>query len=335
MRPRLTFFCELRAEALAALFADKAVIAALQDLGAEISLGILDFSDQRAEVVQRLNRAGIPVTAWLLLPPEQGYRLGVDNAPQAANRYRDFKQWTEQNRLLWSGVGLDIRWRFSGIQNWVGPRWRTLPLAFRRLFQSRRFQQARKIYANLVEQIRSDGYVVESYTLPFVADERKAWSRLLQRLAGVVSLATDREVMMLYTSYFRPNGPGVLWSYGAEAEAIALGSTGGENGTEDVESEPLSWDELSRDLAYAWYWCNDLYIFSLEGCVRQGFLEKMRTFDWGRPIIEPEGLVRRVQAWRARLQTGLWAGSHLTVFLLLLAGFLLAFAPLRRRLQRG
>ena len=41
---RLTFFCELNAEALVALFADESVIGDLVELGAGISLGILDLS---------------------------------------------------------------------------------------------------------------------------------------------------------------------------------------------------------------------------------------------------------------------------------------------------
>ena len=69
-KPELTFFTELPADALEALFDDKAVIKHLKNLKANLSLGILDLSDQRANVVKKLNNAGVPVTAWLLLPEE-------------------------------------------------------------------------------------------------------------------------------------------------------------------------------------------------------------------------------------------------------------------------
>jgi hypothetical protein len=64
MKPRLTFFCELEADALEALFADSSVIGNLATLEASVSLGILDLSPGRAAVVRRLNEAGIPVIAW-------------------------------------------------------------------------------------------------------------------------------------------------------------------------------------------------------------------------------------------------------------------------------
>ena len=72
---------------------------------------------------------------------------------------------------------------------------------------------------------------------PLIADERRAGSDLLQRLAGLVEVSTDREVWMLYSS-FRPSlGPGMIWSYGPKASAIAVGSTGG---APDIPGHPRS-----------------------------------------------------------------------------------------------
>ena len=105
-------------------------------------------------------------------------------------------------------------------------------------------------------------------------------STLLQRLLGLVDVATDREVWMLYSSVMRRIGPGLLWVYGAEAQAIAVGTTGG---GPDIPTHPqipsLSWDELARDLALASRWTNDIYIHSLEGCVSNGFLERLQSYD--------------------------------------------------------
>ncbi len=88
-----------------------------------------------------------------------------------------------------------------------------------------------------------------SYQVPFIVDERKAGSVLLQQLFGLVDLRVDREVLMLYTS-FTALGPGILWSYGSDAQGIGVGSTGG-----GVDSfEPLGWDALGRDLRLARRW---------------------------------------------------------------------------------
>ncbi len=333
MRPGLTFFCELETRGLLELLADGGVIKTLKSLRAGMSLSVQDLSPERAQMVQQLNREGIPVTAWLLLPKEQGYWPNVDNAPLAVEHYAAFEAWTAEYGLAWAGVGLGIQPDIHELGDWLTQRQRVLPVALRRLLQARRLRRARKIYRGLVERVRQTGYRVESYVFPVIADERKVLSTLLQRIFGVVDIPADREVMVLYSSYVRPYGPGVIWAYAPDSQAIALGSTGGGAKIPISGAEPLTWDELARDLIHAWYWKNELYVFSLEGCVQNGYLDRLKTLDWDRPIIPPEALTRRVQGWRATLQSTLWAASHLTTILLLLAGVLLILTPLRRKMQ--
>ena len=112
----------------------------------------------------------------------------------------------------------------------------------------------------------ADGWRVENYQFPLIADERRAGSALLQRLA-LVDVATDREVWMLYSSFLRALGPGLIWAYGPEAPAIAVGTTGGGR---DIPGSPqmptLSWEELAGDLRLARHFCDQILIHSLEGC---------------------------------------------------------------------
>src|ERR671933_548582 len=79
--------------------------------------------------------------------------------------------------------------------------WGRFSLLLPRLFDAGRPRRARAPYTDLVERIRADGYPVENYQFPLIADERWAGSTLLQRLMGLVDLRTDREVWMLYTSF--------------------------------------------------------------------------------------------------------------------------------------
>ncbi|HZK16767.1 MAG TPA: hypothetical protein VFC66_00850, partial [Anaerolineaceae bacterium] len=65
MHSHLTFFCELEGADLKKLFDNRFVYDDLKTLGASVSMGILDFSDERVEVVRKLNRLGIPLKAWL------------------------------------------------------------------------------------------------------------------------------------------------------------------------------------------------------------------------------------------------------------------------------
>src|SRR3954453_14422139 len=105
--------------------------------------------------------------------------------------------------------------------------WGLVRLLAPRLTDTSRPARARADYDELVERIHADGWPVENYQMPPIADERRAGSTLLQRVLGLVDLPTDREVFMNYTSFMRRSGPGLLGTYGPEAAAIAVGTTGG------------------------------------------------------------------------------------------------------------
>lgn len=102
----------------------------------------------------------------------------------------------------------------------------------------------------------------------------------------------------------------MLWDYAREAEAVAVGSTGG---GPDIPGHPqvpaLDWDAFSRDLLLAHHWCDHLLVHSLEGCVWQGFLPRLRTLEWDQPVSAPRtALVAK--ALRALLRGSLWGMVH-------------------------
>ena len=311
MLPAITFFCELESQPLEALFTNPQVIPDLKALNAGVSLGILDLSPERAGVVQRLNKAGIPVTAWLLLPKDQGYWFNSTNVAQAARRYADFKAWSTEYGLKWEAIGLDIEPNINEMKSILQDRSKLFPLILQRLFDAQSCLRAEMAYAGLVSRIQTDGYLVESYHIPVIADERKAGSTLLKRLAGLVDFHANREVLMLYSSLVRPNGDGLIWSYGPQADSIGIGVTGGGVDIEAITNIPaLSWAELTRDLRLAYRLKKPVHIFSLEGCVKEGYLSRLRTFDWEGPVTEPVESCQRVHALRRFAQVGLWAAAH-------------------------
>jgi hypothetical protein len=320
-QPTLTFFCELPTEPLTKLFDGRFVIDDLKALHATLSLGILDLSEARAALVKRLNQAGIPVIAWLLLPETEGYWFNIDNYEAAAARYVAFKAWTTQHDLQWAGIGLDIEFDINEMRAVLsGEQDRAFAgKLLRRFMDKARVAQGRRNYQALVELIHADGYPVESYHLPLITDERRAHATVLQRTAGLIDLETDREVLMLYTSFLRPQGPAVLWSYAPEADSIGVGSTGGgvDLGAE-IDLEPLSWDEFARDLRLCALQDKPVHIFSLEGCVEQAFLSKLNTFDWDQPVDIPEG-TGQVRFIRTAMATVLWTMERPWVILLGLA----------------
>jgi hypothetical protein len=312
--PRLNFACELDTPSLQDLFADESVINDLRVLHASLSLGILDFSEERAQIVRRLNRSGVPVVAWLLLPMDQGYWFHQQNAPQAVACYRTFKVWTQEFGLKWDGVGLDIEPDIREMRRWMSEKWRTITYMLRRSFNWRVFRSARRIFLNLIDEIHADGYRIDIFQFPFIVDERKAESTLIQRATGIIDLPADREVLMLYSSFARPHGAGFVWSYAPEARAIGIGLTamGVDTGLMS-DSYPLSWREFERDLRLAWHWTDDIFIYSLEGCVRQGFLPRIKTFVWDQPFLAPTEPALWVENWRGLMQTVLYVSTHLWV----------------------
>jgi len=335
-KSKLTFFTELPADELTALFDDPAVIEHLQNLDASLSLGIIDLSDQRADIVKRLNQANLPVIAWLLLPEEEGYWFNIENYREAAARYVSFKAWTNQHGLDWAGIGLDIEVNINELRGILEEKQagNFIKTLWQRYLDKNRVKQGQRSYQALVDLIRADGYQVESYHIPLISEERRAKSTVLQRTAGLVDIDTDREILMLYSSFLRPDGASVLWSYAPEADAIGVGNTGGGVDVQGViDVEPLRWNEFARDLRLCAMHEKPIHIFSLEGCVRQGFLERLETFDWEETTNIP-GLVKRVNAFRTGITTLLWILERPWVLLIALAS-LLGLGYLFKRSKKG
>ncbi len=316
----LTFFCELDVGGVEELFSDPVVMDQLVALNARVSLGILDLSVERAAVVRRLNHAGIPVIAWQLMPWEQGYWYHMGNASQAAARYAEFSDWSAREGLQWAGIGVDIEPDIREFQQLLTHKTRLFRTMLQRCLRTKCLCGAQEVYRSLVARIRSDGYPVYSYEFPFMQDEQRVGSTLLHRLLGISDVPSDQRVLMLYTSFFRPYGLVFLWSYARDAASLAVGSTGGGVELDGIRHPtPLSWDEFSRDLRFAARRCGDIHVFSLEGCVRQGFLERLPGFDWDLPIQPPRPWAALLYVLRAVLRASLWLMSRPLALIAILA----------------
>ena len=323
-KPDLTFFCELPSDELTELFDGRFLIDDLNELDASLSLGILDLSDKRAQVVKRLNKAGLPVIAWLLLPKEDGYWFNIENYEKAAARYLAFKAWTEKHNLQWAGIGVDIEMDINDLRQVLTQKQglRFITSIIERYINKQRVLRGQYAYQAIVDLIHADGYLVESYHLPLISEERRAFSTVLQRIVGLVDLKTDREVLMLYSSFLRPNGAEILWSYAAETDSVGVGNTGGGVDLEGLNNlDPLTWDEFARDLRLCVMKSKPIHIFCLEGCVEQGFLSKLNRFDWDQPVEIPTA-TNKINAYRTGIAAGLWLLERPWLILMAMATFI-------------
>lgn len=307
---KLTFFCELSSVELTKLFSNEELFTQLRRLQATLSLGILDFSDERAKIVQQLNEHHIPVIAWQLLRKEEGYWYNMGNAPKACADYSDFLDWTKKHSLRWAGLGVDIEPDISEIHNLLTNKLRIIPALFKRIFRRKSFDDAGKEYHSLVTRMKNDGYKVDSYEFLFMDDDRKAGSCILGRVLGVTDVPSNRRVLMLYSSFFRPYGAAVLCNYACGADSVAVGITGGGVEFPGINSAPLDWDEFSRDLRLARQSCDDIHVFSLEGCVEQNFMDGLISFDWNESVKQPQPMTFMLKTARFFSRLVLWLTTH-------------------------
>jgi hypothetical protein len=323
-RPQLIFACcDQGKEAISALFADPRVFADLKELHAGLAIPMNELSPERAQLIHQLNEDGLPAIAWIVLPGEQGYYVNAYNPRETAGWFAEFEKWSGKNDLRWNAVGLDIEPDFKEFQ-W--PKWRLALTLLQRGFEGGRVRAARQAYAALIHQIQAHGYRVQTYQLIFIADERKAHSTLLERLFGLVDVRGNEEVLMTYSNFNHKVGAAMVWSYGQDTQAVAVGSTlSSGNAALDAKYGPLNWEEFSRDVVVASHFSRQVGVYSLEGCVRQGFLPRLKTLDWNQGVEIPSAALARMHRFRVLIQGVLWTASHLlyfaTAFLIVVIGF--------------
>ncbi len=291
----LTFFVELPADELDVLLSD-AVLGQLARASATLAVAMLDLQPRRADALRRAAAHGVQLTAWLVLDPSDGYWLTVDNAHHAAARWQQVRAWLLAQGVAVQAVGLDIELPEPDAVALT----RTPGLAMRQLWRQRRRRgvvaQAVAAYRALVAELKDSGLRVETYQFPLVIEERAAASTLLQRVLGIADVRGDREVLMLYRSVLpHPWGQWLIDLWGAEAEAIAVGISGG--GVASLQptfaNRLLDLHSLRLELARARHFGLPLYVFSLEGCVNAGIL--------GELLDQPLPVVARPQApWLVR-----------------------------------
>jgi hypothetical protein len=102
----------------------------------------------------------------------------------------------------------------------------------------------------------------------------------------------------------------MIWSIGRNAQAITIGSTDGDSAPGSSVG-PLDWQEFSRDLIVASHYSKNIGVYNLEGCVRQGFLPRLKTIDWSQSVTIPEQSIRRTRRLGLVLRAVLWFGSNL------------------------
>lgn len=282
-RPRLIFFCELAGQDLLDLLQRPNLLDQLAAGQYGVALSAARLEDTQAQAARLLNARGVPTIAWLLLPPEAGFAFNLQNYPQAAARYQAFRAWALAHELRFEAVGLDIDMPPIEVGRGGIPSARELARRLWLASENVLYTPARAAYADLITAIRHDGYEVHVYQAPFIADDRRAGTTLVQRALDIVDLPADLDVLMCSSSVTSERldydlGGALIASYGPAADAIAVG--GGEADPDEERAAPLPWPALRRDLLLAAQHTDTIYVFSLEDCVERGMFERLATLSW-------------------------------------------------------
>lgn len=291
-QPKISFISHAQNHELEKIYADTAALQQLKNLNATVYMGILDFSPIRTQAVQVLNAWGIPVKAQLLLDRKNDYRLTIKNASYAKKRYEEFLTWVAKDSLKFDGMGLAIEPLLEDIQELNDGKVGLAIKAYKRLNESELLEQAQITYQNLITQMQSDGYRVDAFVYPLILDAKKVNSKAFQQLTGLIELNVDKEIPLFFTNYLdEQEGHRFMISYGKDnkMDAIALGSTGGELSIKDIPvPTPLNWAFLERDMYVATQYTNDLYIFSLDGCLEKAYLKNFELLRWeeGKTLVD-------------------------------------------------
>lgn len=297
-KPNISFACELNGKDFGDLMSDTSLVKELAEMQVSLVVGLMDFSSERTAAIQMLNEAGIPLVAWLLLPPEEGYWFNMFNGDKALRRYSDFKEWTKRNGLIWKGIGIDLEPDINDARLALKHPWKIAWKAYLRLLDRKSIENGKKYYNELLSLMEADGFQVESYIIPIIFKEREKKTESFQKLLGILDVQTKKEIPMLYTSVI--NNPGIIPFYHRPDMPIGLGSTGGGVKIEGIEAPAISWENLERDLLIASALTGEIFIFCLETSVKRGFLPKIKNFDFTRPAPDMHQEVQeqsRIDKW--------------------------------------
>ena len=314
-QPQLGFACcDQGIAQMQEMFAHPDVVVDLKSLHAQVAVAIADFSPERAKVIRMLNQQQIPVIAAVMLQTKDGPYFNADDVAEAPAQIAAFEKWTQDNGLRWAAVGIDIEPNFGELAALKSHPWRLVTTFVPNAFDSERMQRAREAYSALIQQIQSQGYPVETYTLPYGPVEQMVRTTVVDRMLGTVDVKGDENDLMIYTSYARPVGSAIILDLGPNAQGIIVGITDGPPPAGSGFG-PLDWDEFSSDLIVASHLTHHVGVYNLEGCVQQGFLPRLRTLDWGRTLVIPAASVSRAHRHVRAFEIALWTLAHLLYFI--------------------
>jgi hypothetical protein len=203
------------------------VIPILAARGMEIILSISPSTMPNAtNITKQLNENGIKVFATLCVEKEKGIFAHDGNALEFVSLYRKFREWANENKLKFEGILIDSEpdWRFINSLTLMGRKgnWISVEKALANQVDETKHKCAVKIYQELIEEAKADGYDVILIAMPMVVDDVIDGDAFLQKIQGIASIPPhgwDGMTFMIYRSTYEnifgyDFGSYLVYSYG-------------------------------------------------------------------------------------------------------------------------
>lgn len=135
-----------------------------------ISLAMSTLDPPTADTIQMLGEQGVPVTAWTVLDDEDGYWTNRSNMTKTVDKTWRVLEWAKDNNLKLEGVGLDIEKPLPYLSAFNQANFSAIRIAMRQYraesrAEARVFDPVKKM-ENLIEDIKSENYLTETYVFP-------------------------------------------------------------------------------------------------------------------------------------------------------------------------
>lgn len=302
----ISFFSEIQGYRLLELLNDNN-IEQLKRLNASIRMGITDVSDSRAKVVQRLNEAGIPVTAWLLLPKKDGYWLNASKGEKASKRYREFSTWTKNNKLKWERIGFSFEPEAYDSKITSRSYVSIAQVFFKRLLKNNSQELAKSEYPAVLGSIKNDGYRIETYISPYEYDANVTECNSWYNINGTFLPPSHEEIPIFFNHYGASDkhalAQHIVYGRQNHAKTVLIGSMNPNKPLSKIENaHPLNLEQIYHHLQVAQPRGVNIAIYGLEGAIKQGILEKLDLNNIPNQSLQPKKAFNEVQNERRNVQ---------------------------------
>lgn len=275
---KIDFMTEVQGFKLLELAKDSTNIKKLQELGAELYIGLTDFSNERAEAIKIFQKANISCHAWLLLPKGEHYWPNAHNGTSVLKRYEKLNEWSLKNNLKWKSLTLSLS-PYNTDQRIIenGP-FSTIKVILKRLISGSVQEHGDLNYARLRAISQANQLPIYSIITPYQVDSREVNVDTWKQITGIFNTLNDKEILSIFSYYENDNALTLAQfkEYQPGFSTILIGSTNNNKPLSSIENPSiLQWDELAQCITLARQYDKNLIIFGLDGAIQNDILNNL------------------------------------------------------------